>query len=453
MAYVFMLITGLVCGGVAAWAIVRTRWYAANSLRIATDAQIEQLKSDRAALYAKESEFVVQVRKQEVERAEQLKRDSDARSIQENQLNSQRVALAREKQEFTSRVVSYQNLADENDLLKRELQNIDVNIRKLQLDTNLGRERQVELDSRADALAKRFIKDNVKWISSNLTPNNYSTMKDRLTKVMDWCRGIGFVITVEQEQLMVDDLKTEFELVVKRALEREEQQRIKAQLREDLKIERERERERQQAERERQQLEREQNAIAEALETALKESSNQHSDEIQRLQSMLKEAEEKAREAAEKSARAMSQAQLTKAGHVYVVSNLGSFGGDVFKIGMTRRLEPLDRVTELGDASVPFPFDVHMMISCNDAPALEYALHKELNKVRINRTNPRKEFFRTDIETIRKIVVENHGEVDYVADQDALEYWASKEMREEDAQFIDQVYEAVDGGRDAVIED
>lgn len=442
MAYVFMLIVGLACGAVAAWAVVRTRWYAANALRIATDARVEQLKLDREALYAKESEHVVQVRKHETDRAAELKRDIDARAI-----------LTRERQEFASRIISYQNLADENDVLKRDLQNIDVNIRKLQLDTNLGRERQVELDSRADALATRFIKDNVKWISANLTPNNYSTMKDRLTKVMEWCRGIGFVIPVEQEQLMVNDLKTEFELVVKRALEREEQARIKAQLREDLKIERERERERQQAERERQQLEREQNAIAEALETALKESSNQHSDEIQRLQSMLKEAEEKAREAAEKSARAISQAQLTRAGHVYVISNLGSFGPDVFKIGMTRRLEPLDRITELGDASVPFPFDVHMMISCVDAPALEYALHKELNKARINRTNPRKEFFRTDIETIRRIVIENHGEVDYVADQDALEYWASKEMREEDAQFIDQVYEAADGGRDAVIED
>ena len=80
---------------------------------------------------------------------------------------------------------------------------------------------------------------------------------------------------------------------------------------------------------------------------------------------------------------------------MYVLSNIGSFGEGVYKIGMTRRLEPQDRVRELGDASVPFPFDVHMMISCDDAPSLENALHRESHKQRVNKVNFRKEFFRT----------------------------------------------------------
>ena len=85
------------------------------------------------------------------------------------------------------------------------------------------------------------------------------------------------------------------------------------------------------------------------------------------LQAQLQAAEEK-------NQRALSMAQQTRAGHVYVISNVGSFGEHVFKIGMTRRLDPLDRIRELGDASVPFEFDVHAMIFTEDAPSLTQAL-------------------------------------------------------------------------------
>jgi hypothetical protein len=94
-------------------------------------------------------------------------------------------------------------------------------------------------------------------------------------------------------------------------------------------------------------------------------------------------------------------AQQTKRGHVYVISNLGSFGEDVFKIGLTRRLEPLDRVRELGDASVPFEFDVHAMIQSEDAPALEHTLHRLFMVAQMNKVNPRKEFFRVKLSAIR----------------------------------------------------
>src|SRR4029078_6604091 len=117
-----------------------------------------------------------------------------------------------------------------------------------------------------------------------------------------------------------------------------------------------------------------------------------------------------------------------------------SFGDGVYKIGMTRRLEPLDRVRELGDASVPFPFDVHMMISCQNAPTLENALHKALSKQQVNKTNPRKEFFRSDIETIVKLVKEHHGEVEYTADAEALQYRQSLSMSDDDAEFVEQVF-------------
>ena len=89
---------------------------------------------------------------------------------------------------------------------------------------------------------------------------------------------------------------------------------------------------------------------------------------------------------------------------MYIISNIGSFGDDVFKIGMTRRLEPQERVNELGDASVPFPFDVHSFIFSEDAVALETALHRELNAQRVNKVNLRKEFFRVSLDDLEKLV-------------------------------------------------
>ena len=125
----------------------------------------------------------------------------------------------------------------------------------------------------------------------------------------------------------------------------------------------------------------------------------------------------------------------------------------MYKIGMTRRLEPQDRVRELGDASVPFPFDVHMMISCNDAPSLENALHRELHKQRVNKVNFRKEFFRVDFDWIRKIVESQNGEVEYHAEPEALQYRESMTMPEEDFDFIEHTVESIAGDADTSLED
>ncbi|EKM30714.1 chromosome segregation ATPase family protein, partial [Vibrio harveyi] len=113
-----------------------------------------------------------------------------------------------------------------------------------------------------------------------------------------------------------------------------------------------------------------------ALDTARKELE-QASDELKlELEQQIAELQANLKEAELKHQRAQSMAEQTKQGHVYVISNIGSFGEDIYKIGMTRRLEPMDRVKELGDASVPFTFDVHAMIHTDDAPTLEKKLHE-----------------------------------------------------------------------------
>lgn len=171
-----------------------------------------------------------------------------------------------------------------------------------------------------------------------------------------------------------------------------------------------------------------------ALEQARKEYEkimlSKNEEERREYAEKIAELEKQLQEAHNSKERAISQAQLTRAGHVYVISNIGSFGEDVYKIGMTRRLEPLDRVKELGDASVPFPFDVHALIYSEDAPTLERTLHKEFNDERLNLVNQRREFFNVKLEKIEEVVKEHHGEFKLTRIAQAEQYRQSLKLRE-----------------------
>lgn len=120
-----------------------------------------------------------------------------------------------------------------------------------------------------------------------------------------------------------------------------------------------------------------------------------------------------------------------RAGYVYIISNIGAFGENVYKIGMTRRLNPQDRVDELGDASVPFKFDVHAMIFSDDAPALEAALHRAFEDKKLNMVNQRREFFNVTLDEIKEVVRKNYDKtVEFIDIPDAEQYRVSKKMRE-----------------------
>ncbi|HEO1545825.1 TPA: GIY-YIG nuclease family protein [Klebsiella aerogenes] len=206
--------------------------------------------------------------------------------------------------------------------------------------------------------------------------------------------------------------------------EREAQNELKRQMREERQRAEELEKQQQEAEAKEQELE----ARRKAVEEALLAADEEHRLELEETRRQLEQEIEDVHKQYE---RAKSMAQMTKQGHVYVISNIGSFGENVYKIGMTRRLEPLDRISELSGASVPFEFDVHAMISCDDAPALESTLHNKLNGERLNKVNLRQEFFKTDLDKIIKCVEEHHGKVEYVANPAALQYYRSLEMNDE----------------------
>ena len=120
-----------------------------------------------------------------------------------------------------------------------------------------------------------------------------------------------------------------------------------------------------------------------------------------------------------------------KAGYVYIISNIGSFGENVYKIGMTRRLDPMDRVDELGDASVPFNFDVHAMIFSDNAPALEAALHRAFENRKVNMINTRREFFNVTLEEIEAEVKKNYDKtVEFTRFPLAEQYRESQKIKQ-----------------------
>ena len=146
-------------------------------------------------------------------------------------------------------------------------------------------------------------------------------------------------------------------------------------------------------------------------EEARLESELAHGQKQAKLAAKVAELERRLAEAHANKERAVARAQLTRSGHVYVISNIGSFGEHVYKIGMTRRLDPIERIYELGDASVPFDFDVHAVIFAEMPPALEAALHRTFANRRVNRVNERKEFFKVGIEEIVAEVRKHHAEI------------------------------------------
>jgi hypothetical protein len=436
MDYIGVALLGMAGGAFCVFMLTEARRKVVQEHKRALEERAQEIHDSFQELKTREARYDQEQKRAQEELAQKIQESLQAAKSRDERFEQEMRRLTTERMEFDARRISYDELHDENAILKRDLRNIYVQVRKVQLDTELQRKSQDALHERVNDLGTRYLRENVKWIGASLNPNNFAASKQRLQDVIERCRGMGFEVAATEEDVLQTDLKAEYQMIVRAAFEREEQARIKAQIREEQMRERE-------IEKELKQLEREREAIKAALEKALADAEDQHSEEVERLKTRLTEAEEKSR-------RAISQAQLTKSGHVYVISNIGSFGEGVFKVGMTRRLEPAHRILELGSASVPFPFDVHMMISSNDAPSLENALHRKLFRLRVNKTNPRKEFFRTDIAAIYQVVKEHHGEIQYIADAEALQYRQSLTMTDEDQEFVESVYDSLEEDEEAV---
>ncbi|MEM6319908.1 MAG: DUF4041 domain-containing protein [Bacteroidota bacterium] len=265
-----------------------------------------------------------------------------------------------------------------------------------------------------------FLK-GVKW-------NNVKRIEERILRAVDSINKMGesqsLKIAKTYSTLKLIELKLTHEYNLKKYEEKEEQRRIREQIREEEKAKRDYEKAMKEAEKE-------ENLLQKLMQQAQAKYAKASEAEKLLYESKLADLQLKLQEAQEKNQRALSMAQQTKAGHVYIISNIGSFGENIFKIGMTRRLEPMDRVKELGDASVPFKFDVHAIIYSENAPELENKLHKHFDKYRLNHINRRREYFNVSLHDIKKVVEANYGTFEFVIEPEAKEYRESLVIREQ----------------------
>ena len=250
--------------------------------------------------------------------------------------------------------------------------------------------------------------------------DNFGTLRQKLSDAFSLVNYNGRAfknarITDEYFQLRLEELRLACVIAEIRRQDIEEQRRIREQMREEEKARKDAEKALREGAKEEELLQKAMKKVKAQLEKANAEQKTVYEAKIAEL-------EQKYREAEERNKRALSMAQQTKAGHVYIISNEGSFGPNVFKIGMTRRLDPEDRIRELSSASVPFPFEIHAMIWSEDAPALENMLHKKFALAQVNKVNSRKEFFRLPLSEIRSELDATSLHVKWTIVAEASEY-------------------------------
>ena len=256
---------------------------------------------------------------------------------------------------------------------------------------------------------------------------NYDASLQRIYKSAETISKLGSIMKIEITphyiSSKVEELRLAFEYRQKKQEEKEEQQAARAAMREAAKLQKE-------IEEQRRKYEKEQTHYQSAYDKICQQLQSSPDDQYL----IARKAELEAHLSdIEKSLQDIDYREANqRAGYVYIISNIGSFGENVYKIGMTRRLDPQDRVDELGDASVPFNFDVHAMIFSDDAPALEAALHREFENKKVNMVNHRREFFHVTLDEIKRVIQANFDKtVEFIDVPDAEQFRVSKKMRGE----------------------
>lgn len=275
-------------------------------------------------------------------------------------------------------------------------------------------------------LLLRAFNNECDTIVSKVKYTNFDASLDRIYKSAEAISKLGTVLGISVNQkylnLKVKELRLAFEYQQKKQEEKEALKAARAEQREQARVQKE-------LDEQRKKVEKEQTHYQTAFEKLCLQL-NAHPDDPdllskkQTLEDQLKDIEKALADIDYRQAN-------MKAGYVYIISNIGAFGENIYKIGMTRRLDPQERIDELGDASVPFNFDVHAMIFSDDAPALEAALHKAFENRKLNMVNKRREFFSVTLDEIKDVVRKNFDKtVEFVDIPDAEQYRVSQKMKQ-----------------------
>ncbi|HHJ7363698.1 TPA: DUF4041 domain-containing protein [Streptococcus pyogenes] len=276
-----------------------------------------------------------------------------------------------------------------------------------------SRNKKVIANKQAKQLLRAFNAEADYYIS-NVTMKNVDTFRNKLAKSFENLNKLFEIDKVQLTQKYLKSKLKQLDIIFKYKKQVEiEKELLKAQkeeIREQQKAEKEIQQAKAKLEKEERQFNNEMSKLLKYLNGAQNEIEQQiYADKIKELEDKIKELERDKEDV-------LKRESNTRAGYVYIISNIGSFGENVYKIGMTRRLEPMDRVNELSSASVPFPFDVHALIFSEDAPALESTLHNYFRNKEVNKVNPRKEFFKVDLQEIKEVVLKEHNNTVHFTD-------------------------------------
>lgn len=394
----------------------------------------EDLENNISDLEKSKDSRIAQLEKEYYIRSQQLENEYHRRSQQfkdeflqknaefiekekelQNSLNTINTDLENAEQELSSLhstlLVEHFNFSDYEGLSSEDCKNKLTLLKNDEKDLiKSGKAVQIQSSS-----TKRVINDNTKQILRcfnsecdnilmNLSVKNIDNMRNKVAKSFETLNKIfsvdGICLDKKFLKFKLEELNLVYTYEVKREQERELQKAIKEQMLEEEKVRREIESQKAKIEKDQLQCSKEINKLMSYMQKTQNDTEKQlYIDKIQELQDKLKELEASKETVLAREANA-------RAGFVYIISNIGSFGDNIYKIGMTRRLEPMDRIKELSSASVPFEFDVHAMIFSDDAPSLETALHQHFEKQSVNRVNLRKEFFKVTLDELEKVVKE-----------------------------------------------
>ena len=338
----------------------------------------------------------------------------------------QEFGLYKPQFEFASSLDYKEKLSEVRATQKELIKNKQAVTGNTQWEVNGSAAKGRKMVSDTQKLLLRAFNSECDELVSKVKYTNFDASLDKIYKSSEAISKLGDImnISITQNYLnsKVKELRLAFEFQTKKQQEKEELRAARAEQREQAKIQKE-------LEEQRRKIEKEQTHYQTAFEKLqMQLELNPDNPDL-----LLKKAElESQLSEIDKALNDVDYRQANmRAGYVYIISNIGAFGENVYKIGMTRRLEPQERIDELGDASVPFNFDVHAMIFSDDAPALEAALHRAFENRKLNMVNQRREFFNVTLDEIKEVVKKNFDKtVEFIDVPDAEQYRISMRMKE-----------------------
>lgn len=408
--------------GTPIWAIVATvvAWKRSTRLKaletrygplINEDAEVERLKQEAASI----SNEISDLRNGYTEKKAIFDRLIKEVAIFDEKLAFAEMGVYEPHFDYSDSEQYKQAIIKNREVQKRMVANKSAAIAKTEWTVSGSKAKGQTMNNRNVKLSLRAFNNECDAAVANVRWNNANAMEKRIINARQQIDNLNasndIEITDEYLREKLIELKLTHEYREKLKEEREERAELARAAREEQKFIRDMER-----------AEEEESRYQRLLDKAKLDANKATADKIGVYNEKIRLLELDLAEAHAKFERAQAMAEKTRSGYVYIISNIGSFGDEVVKIGLTRRLDPADRVRELGDASVPFVFDTHAIIYSDDAPALERALHNEFQKTRINAQNFRKEFFRVSIDEVESAVTRLAPGAPFFKDVEAQEY-------------------------------